>query len=104
MTLPHGMASLNKRLGKCKRGAKDRGLEFTLTKEQFKAQCEMNCVYCEHEPDNNDLDHSRNLNGAWLHNGLDRIDSNKGYTIDNVQPCCFTCNRLKSDMTEEEVF
>ena len=29
--------------------------------------------------------------------GIDRIDSNKGYTKDNVISCCEMCNRMKSD-------
>ena len=32
-------------------------------------------------------------------NGIDRIDSSKGYTIGNVQPCCVACNRAKNDMS-----
>lgn len=30
--------------------------------------------------------------------GLDRIDSSKGYTRDNVAPCCNTCNMTKSNV------
>lgn len=35
-------------------------------------------------------------------NGLDRIDSNKEYTLDNVVPCCKWCNYAKNSMTVEE--
>lgn len=31
---------------------------------------------------------------------VDRIDSNKGYTIDNIQLLCACVNRMKSDMTD----
>lgn len=34
--------------------------------------------------------------------GLDRIDNNKGYTRDNVVPCCIKCNRAKYTYTEQE--
>jgi hypothetical protein len=40
--------------------------------------------------------------GIFSYNGLDRIDSNKGHTADNVVPCCWKCNRMKGDMTREE--
>ena len=35
-------------------------------------------------------------------NGLDRVDSSKGYTIDNVVPCCAICNTAKNKMTQKE--
>lgn len=35
-------------------------------------------------------------------NGLDRINSAKGYTMDNVVPCCKHCNWAKNDMTIKE--
>jgi len=36
--------------------------------------------------------------GNFIYNGLDRIDSNKTHTPDNIVPCCADCNRAKSDM------
>lgn len=36
--------------------------------------------------------------------GLDRIDNSKGYTLDNVLPCCPTCNVIRGvDLTVEEM-
>lgn len=37
-------------------------------------------------------------NGNFTYNGLDRIDSSKAHTKDNVVPCCYDCNSMKSDM------
>jgi hypothetical protein len=34
-------------------------------------------------------------------NGIDRIDSSRGYTPENTVPCCSTCNLMKSDSTHE---
>ena len=34
---------------------------------------------------------------------VDRIDSNKGYTIDNIQLICNVVNRMKSDLTDNEL-
>lgn len=31
---------------------------------------------------------------------VDRIDSGKGYTIDNSQPCCKTCNMMKYTLSD----
>lgn len=36
--------------------------------------------------------------------GVDRVDSSKGYTIDNVVPCCDICNRMKLDKDITEFF
>ena len=36
--------------------------------------------------------------------GLDRIDPMKGYTLNNVRPCCDMCNTAKNDCTEEEFY
>lgn len=36
--------------------------------------------------------------------GLDRIDSTKReYTLDNVKPCCYTCNVVKKDFTFQQL-
>ena len=33
--------------------------------------------------------------GIFTYNGLDRVDSSKGHSDDNVVPCCFDCNWMK---------
>jgi len=60
------------------------------------------CHYCDSEPNN--IYHYKNKHSKYdfLYNGLDRIDSNKGYTIDNVVPCCKRCNIAKSSMKYKE--
>lgn len=35
----------------------------------------------------------------YLYNGLDRVDSNKGYLKENVVPCCEICNKAKRDLS-----
>ena len=68
-------------------GAKRRKIEFELTKEQFVEFWGKDCTYCGDQVD-----------GI----GLDRVDNSKGYTVDNVVPCCGECNRFKWGMTGEE--
>ena len=36
--------------------------------------------------------------------GLDRIDSSKGYVLDNVRPSCERHNQMKNDMTDEQCY
>jgi len=33
---------------------------------------------------------------------MDRIDSNKGYELSNVVPCCKICGRAKMDLPYED--
>lgn len=70
-----------------KQGAKSRNLEWTLTDNQFMALWQVPCHYCGEPIDTI---------------GLDRLDNTKGYTPDNVGTCCFTCNRMKGNMTTDE--
>ena len=35
-------------------------------------------------------------------NGLDRIDSSKGYSSENTVPCCKYCNTAKNTMSVNE--
>lgn len=67
--------------------AKSRGLEFALTFDEFCSFWKKDCTYCGSEIETI---------------GLDRIDSSIGYNIDNVVPCCWSCNRMKLNMDSEE--
>ena len=53
---------------------------------------------------NNDIIYKPVTGTIYKHNGIDRIDSNKGYVVDNVIPCCKYCNIAKSDMTQKEFY
>lgn len=67
--------------------AKVKGCEFGLTYELFLEAIKMPCVYC-------------GFNDGVV--GLDRIDSAKGYLVENIVPCCKVCNYMKLDHTLEE--
>jgi hypothetical protein len=41
-------------------------------------------------------------NGNFVYNGIDRIDSTKSHTSDNLVPCCWVCNRAKANKPVEE--
>jgi len=69
-----------------KHGAKQRNLEFNLTKEEFLQFYGKPCFYC---------------GDAFDNNGLDRVDNTQGYQKDNIVPCCYRCNWMKSDLTVE---
>lgn len=91
-----GVSSLKSCYSLYRRGAVNRNLSFDLSMEQFSEITHQNCFYCGKEPSNNHL--GSNANGAYLYNGIDRIDNNKGYNLDNIVPCCKRCNFMKSSM------
>lgn len=98
--LPKGEASLNAIIRSAQRGAKKRGLVWGLTKEQVRIITQQRCWYCGKEPAQT-ARYPRN-NGNYVYNGLDRKNNAKGYLIDNVVPCCWTCNNAKRAMRIEE--
>jgi hypothetical protein len=40
--------------------------------------------------------------GEFLYNGIDRIDTHKGYVTSNVVSCCQMCNVMKWKYSKEE--
>lgn len=70
---------------------------FELTYEDFREIISKPCTYCGLESD------VYNVREWKLYcNGIDRIDSDKGYTKDNITTCCKVCNRAKNKMSLEE--
>jgi hypothetical protein len=78
-----------------------RELGFDLSLEDFIKISKMNCHYCGAAPQ------KRSWKNDWhpdiYYNGLDRVDSARGYVYDNVVACCIRCNMAKSDGTFEEM-
>jgi len=70
-----------------KRGASKRNLCFELTLEQFSKYWENNCYYCGDK-----------INGI----GLDRINNDVGYKLDNILPCCGTCNIMRNRVRQQD--
>lgn len=76
--------------------------EWNLTREDFDRITSSNCYYCGNTPGNKTKD--RNGPYYFVYNGIDRQDSNKGYILSNVVPCCVRCNRGKSNMEMREFY
>ena len=77
-----------------KYSAKVRHLDFKLTFDQFHTLIHSNCTYCGTSPKERKIAKGENIIKA---NGIDRIDSNKGYVLENCVPCCPMCNYMKSN-------
>ena len=88
--LPPGETALNRVYDAHERNALVRKLEQSLTREQFKALCLGDCVYCDSPPST--VSQSRRRTSTFLRNGVDRWDNSKGYTVENSVSCCTNCN------------
>ena len=84
-----------------KSNAKRREIEFHLSDREFLEIITSPCFYTGRMPYRIYQD-PRRENDSFVYNGIDRIDSTKGYTKENCVPCCFEVNRAKSDLTHEE--
>ena len=94
----------NRLLKEYKCGAVKWKLEFSLTFDEFVNLLEGDCVYCGVKPRVYAYQKQYMQKGKpeWAHNGIDRIDSSKGYTIDNCVSCCTECNYAKHEMSVVE--
>lgn len=66
--------------------AKKKDLEFDIPKLLFTKLEAQSCYYCK----------------TKVAVGVDRVDNDQGYVSGNCIPCCWTCNRSKSDMNMRE--
>ena len=82
------------------RNAKQTNRDFALSKEEFKNIVIKNCHYCGIKPSN--VIRRKSYNGDFTYSGIDRVDSSKGYTVDNCVPCCKLCNGAKSNLSMKE--
>jgi hypothetical protein len=77
-----------------------REIKFNLDENLFLKMIQNVCYYCGREPLN--VMKSQYNSGDFYYNGIDRIDNNKDYDVDNVVTCCETCNKAKLKMSEDE--
>lgn len=75
------------RFGYYKEHAKKSEREFSITLDEFTKLITGNCYYCG--------DKESQM-------GIDRIDNNVGYKINNSRTCCAKCNLAKGKMSEKE--
>lgn len=91
-------------------------IEWNLTRQEFASLIKQNCNYCGIQPSRianaynatrckeakSSLSRARHKTGEMLVNGIDRVDSKRGYSVDNCVPCCKHCNVGKLDQTKEQ--
>jgi len=72
-----------------KKRAKKGNIEFALTESDCIKYYQANCTYC-----------GSKIKGL----GIDRVINSRGYTLDNIVPCCSRCNYMKHTMSKNEFF
>lgn len=88
-----------------------KGFSNTMSFDVFSILSKSPCKYCgleyskEIEDRLNESKRKKRLSDHILRcNGIDRLDSSKGYTIDNSVPCCKWCNTAKNVMSEGDFY
>jgi hypothetical protein len=64
--------------------AKEKGHSWDLSKEEYEGLVSCSCYYCGGRVSETGI-------------GLDRCDNDLGYYRENVVPCCYLCNTIKSN-------
>jgi hypothetical protein len=109
-SLPQGESGFRKLLRRYKNDAKLRNLEFDLNKELFKTLTKNNCNYCNRIPEQSMISTGKKvtpqgeLNSEYIYNGIDRLNNEQGYSIDNCVSCCGICNWMKRELGEQEFY
>lgn len=94
-----------------KRRNKLKGFSDVISLDEFCTISKSPCKYCgleyskEIEDRVNESKKQKRLSDHVLKcNGVDRVDSSKGYTVENSVACCKYCNIAKNTMTESEFY
>lgn len=102
-SLPNGEASFNRLFESYEKGAKGRGYDFQLTRDQFRLLVSQTCHYCGSPPSPRTYRNGHGgLNSPFVANGVDRFDNAVGYTLSNCVACCISCNKLKHTSSVSE--
>lgn len=99
-TNTHQMGIRNGLFIEYKSNARNRGIDFDLSFEEFNSLISSPCHYCGTEPsvlNGGHMANRRHKDQPNLYtNGIDRIDSSKEYSVENCVPCCKKCNMMKN--------
>lgn len=100
--LPDNLGAKREIMRLYQKAAKKRGYSFELNEEKFIQLLEQPCWYCKTKPSMvlNYYNHAKDR--GFRHSGVDRVNNNIGYTVDNSVPCCKICNNAKSTLSLEE--
>lgn len=95
--LPNNLAIIKRIINSYKSHAKKRNIKYNLSQNDLISIVKLNCYYCGLPPSN--IQKDKNSKNGINYSGIDRLDSSKGYFLENCVPCCKICNIGKSNMT-----
>jgi len=95
--LPNNRGLINQIIWDYKRRAEQKGFLWALTYNDAQSLISQSCYYCGRPPSNIKQQNTR----KFAYSGIDRLDSCGGYTIGNVVPCCWECNRAKGGFSKD---
>jgi hypothetical protein len=87
---------------KCDANPNHRNIEWTLTLDEWVNIVQQKCSICGSEPVMKQGKLHKKTGQQVPINGVDRIDNDKGYVIDNVRCSCSNCNYMKHNMNDIE--
>jgi hypothetical protein len=93
-------SSFNRLYRDYERRAAKKGREFTISPEDFYFFTSQPCILCAAPPSQR----RTKAKNPYIYNGLDRWDSSRGYTIDNIVACCWRHNRIKGTLGYAELY
>jgi len=91
-------SAFNQVLIQYKQDAKRRGFSWGLSNEEFRHLTSSPCYYTNQEPSTV----KRTAGSVYVYNGIDRLDSSKGYTVENCVPCNRRVNEMKMESPVDE--
>lgn len=88
--------TVQSRLNSIRRDAVRRGIEFHLTYSEVESLIQGNCFWCGCRP------WKYYAKNTCPTNGIDRVNSDLEYTLDNCVSCCMNCNKLKGSLQAKD--
>jgi hypothetical protein len=85
-------AKIKNKINNYKQKSKERKIQLSLTDSQIIVLIKSNCNYCDRPAD---LDQGK-------FNGIDRVNNEIHYTLDNCVSCCKYCNAAKNNLPINE--
>lgn len=101
LKLPDNARFINSIITNYKTHAKKLDVCWDLTFDIIKELIAKPCFYCGVLNSNTYTGHD-DKQRKFSYNGIDRLNSELGYSIDNCVPCCIVCNKAKLKRSKEE--